>query len=450
MKRTNFSGVGSAISFIWYFVPDNDNAGGSAICIHRGLLLEEAIVTHLITHHGRDHLVNIRSERHSLVIVNVHFEPELTSRQLRGRLGLVHLHWSAYPNGVGIILGDFNICDPEEGRFNVWNQTFTDGDLGKTAMFHSFFPHSLRLRNLISQEETLQSLVSYALVQGLIVILSIYLWLKHVISIALLMLLSTSGRKLFRVTMLQYASSSRNLLIEETRTNVFPVGGCILQQLHDDHRLSPDPFCALAEFKVLLHKVEKMTRRELSRQTPHCIGAKLLITSTLLRAYRNRHLGTLMRCCEAWKPIKDCFDTLSFECVDLQRICHIFACLTRENLATLETEVSTFPCTQTEQDIALARRRFIQRAWRNKKPVLTLDFVSIGEPFFKHAQKARGIINMLKNCDLFNKLLMTPIGPLFRLSLTTSLLQRKTQLLDLTEFPTVPTDVLVVLAYSSS
>ena len=27
----------------------------------------------------------------------------------------------------GVNLGDFNICDPEEGRFNVWNQTFTDG-----------------------------------------------------------------------------------------------------------------------------------------------------------------------------------------------------------------------------------------------------------------------------------------------------------------------------------
>ena len=43
--------------------------------------------------------------------------------------------------GVGIILGDFNICDPEEGRFNVWNQTFTDGDPAKTAEFHSFFPY---------------------------------------------------------------------------------------------------------------------------------------------------------------------------------------------------------------------------------------------------------------------------------------------------------------------
>ena len=109
---------------------------------------------------------------------------------------------------------------------------------------------------------------------------------------------------------------------------------------HDDHRFSPDPFCALAEFKVLLHKAMKITKRELSRQTPDCTGAKLLITSTALRAYRNRHLGTLMRCCEAWKPIEDCFDTLSFECIDFQRLSQIFASLTRENLEARETEVS--------------------------------------------------------------------------------------------------------------
>ena len=127
------------------FLPDNENAGGSAICIQRDLLPDEAIVTHLITCHGRDHLVSIRTQRHNLIIVNVHFEPELTSRQLRGRLGLIQPHWPTYPNGVGIILGDFNICDPEEGRFNVWNQTFTDGDPGKTAVFHSFFPHVLEV-----------------------------------------------------------------------------------------------------------------------------------------------------------------------------------------------------------------------------------------------------------------------------------------------------------------
>ena len=90
--------------FFDIFIPDNENAGGSAICIHRDLLPEEAIVTHLITCQGRDHLVNIQSGRHNLVIVNVHFEPELTLRQLRGRLRLIHPNRPAYPNGVGSFL----------------------------------------------------------------------------------------------------------------------------------------------------------------------------------------------------------------------------------------------------------------------------------------------------------------------------------------------------------
>ena len=34
-----------------------------------------------------------------------------------------------------MIVGDFNICEPEDGRFSVWNQTFTEGDAGKTALF---------------------------------------------------------------------------------------------------------------------------------------------------------------------------------------------------------------------------------------------------------------------------------------------------------------------------
>ena len=32
-----------------------------------------------------------------------------------------------------------------EGRFNVWNQSFTDGAPGKTAVFHFFFPHVLEV-----------------------------------------------------------------------------------------------------------------------------------------------------------------------------------------------------------------------------------------------------------------------------------------------------------------
>ena len=79
------------------------------------------------------------------MIVNAHFEPQLTLRRLRERLRLITPHWPVYPNAAGIILGDFNICEPEEGRFNVWNQTFTDGDMGKAALFHSLCPHVLEV-----------------------------------------------------------------------------------------------------------------------------------------------------------------------------------------------------------------------------------------------------------------------------------------------------------------
>ena len=83
-----------------------------------------------------------------------------------------------------------------------------------------------------------------------------------------------------------------------------------------------------------------------------------------------------MRCCEARKPIEDCFDPISFECVDLQRLSQIIANLTRETLEEREAGITNLPWTQTEQDTALARCRDGQRPWRNKKPVFSLSAVT--------------------------------------------------------------------------
>ena len=44
-------------------------------------------------------------------------------------------HWSTCPNGLGIIIGDFHICEPEEGRFDVVDQTTSDGDPGWSTSF---------------------------------------------------------------------------------------------------------------------------------------------------------------------------------------------------------------------------------------------------------------------------------------------------------------------------
>ena len=216
-------------------------------------------MTHVATCQGRDHLVNIRSGRHNLVIVDLHFEPELTLRQLQGRL---HIPVVWFPFWA-------ILCDPEEGRFNVWNQTNTDGDPpGKTAVFHSFFPYVLEVAQSDNTRKNATALGLYAPCQRLIVSLSIYPWLRHVISCARLMLVRTLGRKLFRVD-----HAAVRLVIRKPSCrghqnkriprwmSKHPIFGSILQQLHDDHNFSPDPFCALAEFKVLLHKAKEITTR---------------------------------------------------------------------------------------------------------------------------------------------------------------------------------------------
>ena len=152
-----------------------------------------------------------------------------------------------------------------------------------------------------------------------------------------------------------------------------PVFCSLLQRLHDDHRFSHDPSCALAEFKVLPNKAKKLTSRELLQKTTDSSGRSPLL---LLRAYRNEHLGTLMRCCEALNPIENCFDPVSFECIDFERLSQIIASLTRESLEARGAEVTNLLWTQTEKDSALARCRSGQRAWRNKKPVLSLSAVT--------------------------------------------------------------------------
>ena len=69
-----------------------------------------------------------------------------------------------------------------------------------------------------------------------------------------------------------------------------------------------------------------------------------------------------MRCCEAWKPVGKCFDSISFECTDFQELSQINANLTRESLAEREAELMYLPWTQTEKDNALAKCRIGLRA----------------------------------------------------------------------------------------
>ena len=124
------------------FVPGNVNAGGSATFIRKNCLRDRAVVTHEVTYQGRDLIITVHDGRSLLVITNVHFEP-IQCPSLRERLRRLSTHWPQYPGPFRVIIGDFNIREPEEGRLNVTNQTFTEGDTGKTALFRTFFPYAM-------------------------------------------------------------------------------------------------------------------------------------------------------------------------------------------------------------------------------------------------------------------------------------------------------------------
>ena len=53
--------------------PNNLNAGGSAICIHKKLFLDGGVISHVITCQGRDHTVSNHSGDSILVIVKCPF-----------------------------------------------------------------------------------------------------------------------------------------------------------------------------------------------------------------------------------------------------------------------------------------------------------------------------------------------------------------------------------------
>ena len=237
------------------------------------------------------------------------------------------------------------------------------------------FPHVLEIAQPdYTRRDSTQPLRSKALYQGLIASLLTYLWLRRVIFNATPMSSRIWGTRPFRVITRRYVLSFISPQIGDSRANAFQVGcsnipfsAPFCNDLTMTTLLLYRSFGALAEFKAILEKAKRLTIRELSRKTPDSSGAKLLIACTALRAYRHRHLGTLMRCCQGWKPIENCFEPISFECVDFQRLCQIIANLTRENLAEREAEITNLPWTETEKDNALARCRSGQRAWRHKK-----------------------------------------------------------------------------------
>ena len=53
--------------------------------------------------------------------------------------------WPTYPDGVGFLFGNFNMCVPAEGRLNPQNQTFSHGDASRAAALLAAFPRFVEI-----------------------------------------------------------------------------------------------------------------------------------------------------------------------------------------------------------------------------------------------------------------------------------------------------------------
>ena len=187
--------------------------------------------------------MNIQSGDRNLIVVNIHFEPDLTLRNLRERLRLITPHWPLCPEGLGVITEDFNICEPEEGRFNSWNQT------EKAALFRSIFPHVLGIaqpdfrRRDSSADGTIRtwSRIDRAFINLPMAEARDF----HCYSQKFENLGERSKKPTIRRNQVKRIRSGKSKR---------PVFCSILEQPNDDHQYPDDPCVALADFKVILEK----------------------------------------------------------------------------------------------------------------------------------------------------------------------------------------------------
>ena len=243
------------------FMPDNAHAGGSGMFIRKNLLPGRAAVTHEVTYQCRDHIIKVQSGESLLVIINVHFDPGPSLRSLRERLRRLCTHWPRYPQSFGVLNGDFNVCEPEEGRFNVTNQTFAKGDAGKTALFRTFFPFALEIaqpnftRKDAAADGAIRTLsrIDRAFINVPMAEARDFRCHFHVTD-------NLGERSIpsdhvgIRITFWKRQDHCGTSLQVPPWMSKHPLFCTILKQISDDHRYLDEPFAAQADFKQIIEK----------------------------------------------------------------------------------------------------------------------------------------------------------------------------------------------------
>ena len=116
----------------------------------------------------------------------------------------------------------------------------------------------------------------------------------------------------------------------------------LLKRISEGHHSTLTTF-ALADCQGNPPKAARNTHHGLLRNTPGSLGARLFIALNALRAYRNRHLGTLIHCCAAWELAGKCFDQRLFECIDFHGLSWIIASSHEKELLNEKRKYTVFP-----------------------------------------------------------------------------------------------------------
>ena len=261
----------SRFLFFGTFIPGNENAGGSAICIHKDLLTDNATVTHIVTCPGRDHIVSVQSERTKLVIVKFHFEPELTVRRLRERLRLIVPQWPSYPLVLALSLVTSIFATPKKEDSTRFSPIVI---LERPLLCISISRTFLNSQNLITPGGTHKSVASFVPYLELIGSLSTCRWTKCVTFTITHTFLRSWITGQFRAITQRCVWSFKNPIMRGDNSNAF-LNGCpnnhfcsFLKRVHDGHRYSDEPFRALDVFKTIGEQDKKQTFREIERKTP--------------------------------------------------------------------------------------------------------------------------------------------------------------------------------------
>ena len=192
-----------------------------------------------------------------------------------------------------MIIGDLNICEPEKGRFNVRNRTFTEGSTRQNGSLPSlFFPHAREIaqpnftRKDTSADGALrkQSRIDRAFINVPMAEARDYHCYSHV-SDKLGERSIPSDHVAVRIVVQKPTNRCDHVKRIPSWMSKHPAFCSIPKKISDDHQYPADPFAALADFKVILEEGRKQTHHELLRNTLGSLGAKLLAASTALRAF---------------------------------------------------------------------------------------------------------------------------------------------------------------------